>query len=152
MDKLSMNRIKNVIDQYLDLQVTDIKFDPSTGNITIEAFMKNSKDELEFREIDKPIEISKSSIYFDLDKEFLDAEIDSQELRRLLNDYHDDIENIVYMKEELLKTQNESHLDINHLAHTIIQNALGYMKKYDIDFSIALSMVEVETLRDKINN
>lgn len=43
MAKLSMNRIKNTIERYLDLLVTDIEFDILSGDLIIKATLKEPK-------------------------------------------------------------------------------------------------------------
>lgn len=43
MAKLSMNGIKNTIERYLDLLVTDIEFDIHSGDLIIKATLKEPK-------------------------------------------------------------------------------------------------------------
>ena len=43
MVKLSMNGIKNTIERYLDLLVTDIEFDIHSGDLIIKATLKEPK-------------------------------------------------------------------------------------------------------------
>lgn len=42
-----MNRIKNVIERYLDLIVEDIEFDPFTGKVIIKTFVKEKANTME---------------------------------------------------------------------------------------------------------